>query len=124
MAVDRTFTVEEARALLPALLDRADMLIRQRADLADLSLALQRGDAPPGTLPEVKALQAHVDETLGWFRQEGLQVKGLAPLLLDFPSSRNGRDILLCWLEGERELSWYHPAETGYLGRRRLEEDA
>ena len=50
----------------------------------------------------------------------GLQIKGFAPLLLDFPMRHDGREILLCWLEGERELGWYHDAELGFAGRRPL----
>jgi hypothetical protein len=28
--------------------------------------------------------------------------------------------VLLCWLEGEPELSWYHRLDLGFLARRRL----
>jgi hypothetical protein len=49
-----------------------------------------------------------------------VQVKGFAPLLLDFPMSHDGRDLLLCWLEGERELAWYHDVAHGFPGRRPL----
>jgi hypothetical protein len=49
-----------------------------------------------------------------------VQVKGFAPLLLDFPMRHDGRDLLLCWLEGERELAWYHDVAHGFPGRRPL----
>jgi hypothetical protein len=29
--------------------------------------------------------------------------------------------VLLCWLEGERELAWYHKAEFGFAGRRLIQ---
>lgn len=118
--MDRTFTLEQARELLPDVRERAAHVISERADLADLAVAMERGEAPRGAVPEAKALQASLDEAVDWFRAQGLQVKGIAPLLLDFPAEREGRPVLLCWLEGEEELGWYHPLETGYLGRRRL----
>jgi hypothetical protein len=28
--------------------------------------------------------------------------------------------VLLCWLESEPELAWYHRLDLGFAGRRRL----
>jgi hypothetical protein len=39
---------------------------------------------------------------------------------VDFPADRDGVPVLLCWLEGEAELGWYHRADLGFAGRRRL----
>jgi hypothetical protein len=50
----------------------------------------------------------------------GVEVKGLAPLLLDFPAEFDGVPVLLCWLEGEQRLDWYHRLDLGFAGRRRL----
>jgi len=117
--VDRIFTLEEARLLLPDLLAKADDAVAARADLVELQTALNQGMASPlGGIPEVKALEARLSEILGWFTAEGLDLKGIAPLLLDFPARLNGDDVLLCWLEGERELRWYHKPEHGFAGRR------
>jgi hypothetical protein len=117
--VARIFTLEQARLLLPDLLAKADDVVAARADLVELQTALNQGMASPlGGIPEVKALEARLSETLGWFTAEGLDLKGIAPLLLDFPAQLNGDDVLLCWLEGERELRWYHKPEHGFAGRR------
>jgi hypothetical protein len=117
--VDRIFTLEQARLLMPDLLARADDVVVARADLVELQTALSQGTASHlGGLPEVKALEARLSEILGWFTAEGLDLKGIAPLLLDFPAQLNGDDVLLCWLEGERELRWYHKPEHGFAGRR------
>jgi hypothetical protein len=120
-AVDRLFTLDEARALLPEVRRHAEELVVVRADLAEVSAALRRGTTSPlGGLPEAKALEARVHELIGWFAGEGVEVKGFAPLLLDFPSELDGSPVLLCWLEGERDLDWYHRPEHGFVGRRRL----
>ena len=117
--MNRIFTLEQARLLMPDLLARADDVVAARADLVELQTALNQGTASPlGGLPEVKALEARLSESLGWFTAEGLDLKGIAPLLLDFPAQLDGDDVLLCWLEGERELRWYLKREDGFAGRR------
>ena len=117
--VDQIFTLEQARLLMPDLLARADEAVKVRADLVELQSELNRGTTSTlGGLPEVKALEARLSEILGWFSAEGLDLKGIAPLLLDFPAELDGDTVLLCWLEGERELRWYHKPEHGFAGRR------
>lgn len=115
--MDRRFTLADARGLMPEVQRRAATYVDLRADYADARTA---GTAK-GALAELKGLEARLHEQLEWFHNEGIQVKGMAPLLIDFPSSLQGRDVLLCWLEGEPELAWYHPAETGFMGRRRFD---
>jgi hypothetical protein len=121
-AMDRTFTLAAARDLMPELLAKASELIEIRANLVEVQSALGTGSGSPlGGLPEAKGFQARLSEIVGWFSAAGLEVKGVAPLLLDFPSELAGEPVLLCWLEGERELGWYHPAAYGFAGRRRVE---
>lgn len=106
---------------MPDLLAHADAVVEARADLAELRATLHAGETSTlGGVPELKALEARVGEHLSWFEEQGAQVKGVAPLLLDFPSEVDGHSALLCWLEGERALGWYHRTELGFLGRRRL----
>lgn len=114
------FTVGEARGLLPDVLRRAEELISVRADLIELQADLAQGVPAPrlGGLPEAKGLQARLSELLGWFPQRGIELKGIAPLLIDFPSELDGQPVLLCWLEGERALTWYHKPAHGFAGRR------
>jgi hypothetical protein len=120
--MDRTFTLADARELMPELLAKADELIVVRASLVELQAALTAGTSSPlGGLPEAKGFQARLSEIVGWFSATGLEVKSIAPLLLDFPSELAGDPVLLCWLEGERELGWYHPLALGFAGRRRIQ---
>lgn len=114
------FTLDEARNLLPALREHAERIVRLRADLADASAALRTGSQPAGGIPEVKALEANLQEAIDWFTAHGIELKGIAPLIVDLPSELDGEPMLLCWLEGEASIGWYHPAATGFMGRRRL----
>jgi hypothetical protein len=119
--MDQEFTLEQARKLMPAVLARAAELITVRADLIDVQAALAVGEnSALGGLPEAKGLQARLSELLGWFPAQGLDVKGIAPLLLDFPARLDGEPVLLCWLEGDQELGWYHKAQHGFAGRRAI----
>jgi hypothetical protein len=117
---ERWFTIDEAHSLMPAVHEHAARLIPLRADLARRARALEAGDRTQRA--EIKALEAHLSELLDWFRDEGIQLKGYAPLLIDFPMRADDRVLLLCWLENEPELAWYHDAADGFLGRRPLGE--
>ena len=117
------FSLDEARAELDRLLPVLDEIVALRADAAELAAASASGASPPtplGGLPELKAAQARLDELLTRVQQTGAELKGLAPLLVDFPSELEGTDVLLCWLEGDRSLAWYHRLDLGFAGRRRL----
>lgn len=121
MVKHQLFEVDEARAVLPEVRRRVDALIEMRADLTELSVDLRRsGSSPLGGLAEMKALQARLDDMLEWFPGQGIEVKGFAPFLIDFPAELNGVSVRLCWLEGEPALAWYHRSDLGLAGRRRL----
>jgi hypothetical protein len=111
------FTVDQARIELAKLRPVIDELIVVRADLVEISAALTPGGLPTtlGGLPE---LMTAIQET-------GAELKGVAPLLVDFPADLVLGDlgevpVLLCWLEGDAELTWYHRADLGFAGRRPL----
>lgn len=116
------FTVAEARDELDRLLPVLDEVVALRGDAAELAAAQLPGGPPStlGGLPELKAAQARLDELMTRVQETGAQLKGLAPLLVDFPSELDGVPVLLCWLEGDRSLDWYHRTDLGFPGRRRL----
>lgn len=115
------FTVAEAGEVLATLLPVLDRIVEVRADARQLATDLEAGGAGPlGGLPELKAAQATLDELLTQVQSTGVELKGFAPLLLDFPADLDGESVLLCWVEGERELGWYHRSDLGFAGRRPL----
>ncbi len=116
----RLFTLDEARAELPRLLSVAEEVIALRADLVDATARL-RDDSESVNLADMKGAEARLAELLDGLTASGIQVKGYAPLLVDFPSLHDGREVLLCWLEGETGIDWYHLVEFGFAGRRRLD---
>lgn len=119
--MDRTFTLEEAKALLPEIVATAEELIPLRADLVAGARGQREGD-PQVNLADVKGMEARLSDLLDQLRRHGLEVKGWAPLLIDLPVTVGGRVVLACWLEGDQGLDWYHDREDGFAGRRRLAE--
>lgn len=118
---EQRFTISAATALLPEIRLRASEIIRLRADLTELTFELREsGSSQLGGRAEAKACEARLGEHLLWFTEQGIQIKSLAPFLIDFPAELDGRQVLLCWLEGEREIGWYHRAELGFAARRPL----
>lgn len=51
----------------------------------------------------------------------GIQLKDYSRGLIDFPSLRNDKLVLLCWQLGEGdEIEWWHEPEAGFAGRKPL----
>ncbi|HVK24819.1 MAG TPA: DUF2203 domain-containing protein [Actinokineospora sp.] len=115
------FTVDDAKAEIARLLPVFDEIVALRADAAELGAALNSGVGTGlGGMPEFKAAQARLDELMTQVQQTGAELKGFAPLLVDFPGELDGVPVLWCWLEGDRELGWYHRSDLGFAGRRPL----
>ncbi|MGH4025539.1 MAG: DUF2203 domain-containing protein [Pseudonocardiaceae bacterium] len=121
MGDNELFDVAQARSLMPEVRSRVSAFVEARADLMELSADLRHsGSSPLGGVAEMKALQARLDDMLEWFPARGIEVKGFAPFLVDFPAVLDGVSVRLCWLEGEPELRWYHRSDLGIAGRRLL----
>jgi hypothetical protein len=119
--VEELFSVETAREWLASAWDRIDGFVADRAALAEMRAALDGG--PPTALggpAEAAHLEASLNATLAWFAEQHVEVKGWAPLLLDFPAVVEDAPALLCWVEYEPALEWWHRLDLGFAGRRRL----
>jgi len=60
-------------------------------------------------------------EDLAAVHEVGAEVKGIEQGLLDFPTTIDGRAAYWCWQAGELEIEWWHPRDTGFAGRRRIQ---
>ena len=52
--------------------------------------------------------------------EEGIILRDPQAGVVDFPSRREGRKVLLCWKVGEPEVGWWHGEEEGFAGRKPL----
>jgi hypothetical protein len=121
----KLFSVEEANALLPTArsilqkLQRANrrLLARQESAKEAAEAAEQGGGGMAGGTNYAINLLA-LTEYIGQLESLGVQVKDIDRGLIDFPSLRDGRVVLLCWQLGEGDqLEWWHDVDAGFAGR-------
>jgi hypothetical protein len=140
MAMPRAhFTVGEVEALIPALERIFVQVLQLRAGLRALAQKLDRagvkpngegqveGDLESGPLAvrQAKAVFRGLDEALSdeieRVRALGGEVKDIDLGLVDFPSTRDGEEILLCWKLGEKTLGYWHSVDGGFASRRPID---
>jgi hypothetical protein len=121
------FTVDEANALLPEIKSKLERIRRLYASIevyregarAAAQAALSDGGMEGGTR-YVKALY-NIGKITTELHEVGVQLKDYSRGLVDFPSRRDGRVVLLCWQLGEpEEIEWWHEVEAGFAGRQPL----
>jgi hypothetical protein len=130
----RLFTAAEANAALETIRPVAEELVHHAGELRQAAeeraeLIQAAGGNGGGTtvtrLPEltetIRREQAAIARCVSQLEAAGVQVKELTTGLLDFPSERDGEEILLCWRVGEPEVAWWHTLEGGFAGRQPLE---
>jgi hypothetical protein len=124
----KLFSVEEANALVPTVRRIAQAIQRAHARLKAsqdgareaAEAAAQGGGGMPGGARYVEALVA-LAERAGELEALGVQLKDFERGLVDFPSLREGRVVLLCWQLGEGDrVEWWHETEAGFAGRQPL----
>ena len=124
------FSVGEANALLPRLRVCFEMIRDLRKDLAHVEPNIQAarerapwgGGSPSG--------QAFVRLVLQFSRltraieSMGVILKDVEVGLFDFPHHFEDRIVLLCWKHGEERIDWYHETDSGFAGRKPLDQDS
>jgi len=132
----KTFTLEEAQALLPLMESLLKRTMDERDKAAAIELQLQevtRWIAVSGgvmvNVVKIAQQRAEIDEhiklareTLQEIENIGVQVKDLDAGLLDFPCRFEGEKVLLCWKMGEESITHWHTADTGFHGRQPIDE--
>ena len=123
----KLFTLEEANALLPEI--RKKLLRIQRlyaavgemreqasaaASASEFGGGMEGGSAYVHSLYEIGKITTDINAA-------GVQLKDYTRGLIDFPTRRGDRIILLCWQLGEGdEIEWWHDTDTGFAGRQPL----
>ena len=134
----KLFTVEEADQLLPHVRrflkdlrvcrDRVEQLEKEKA-IEELSWLQPDGTVSPKAEVQLKRLQeeqkqhaASFERLLRQMTLLGAQLKDLDDGLVDFFAPRGEDLVYLCWKEGEDRIRFWHDLESGFGGRRPLEE--
>ena len=121
----KLFTVAEANALLPTvqqILKRIQLARKKLASYQDeAKAAAENADQGGGGMSDgLRYANFLIDFTSQTSELDllGVQLKDFDRGLVDFPSLREGRVVLLCWQIGEGdELEWWHNVEDGFAGR-------
>lgn len=132
----KTFTVEEANALLPKVKPLIEQLqglqlsiTKTSQQLDELVAKVSAGNGYPieSLKQEIEQLTAHQLQLIEGFQSAfqqledlGCWLKDLNVGLIDFSGLRGGELILLCWKLGEDRIRFWHTLEDGYAGRQPL----
>ncbi|HEV2882486.1 MAG TPA: DUF2203 domain-containing protein [Pyrinomonadaceae bacterium] len=121
----KLFTLSEANAMLPTVRRIAAAISRAHREIVTLQdaarVAAEKATLGGGFMADgaryvtdLISLAEHTSE----LEALGVQLKDYERGLLDFPSMREGRVVLLCWQLGEGDrIEWWHDLETGFAGR-------
>ena len=131
---DRTFTPTEANSALAQVRPLAVRMVEVRARLTELEdeqrdvVHIVAGNGSSEAVgdartPEFSRLAEEFQRCFNELTDLGVEVKDVDTGLLDFPSVREGEEVLLCWQPGEALVEWWHGVEDGFVGRRRIDWD-
>ena len=129
----RTFTPDEANAVLVELRPVVEQMVQHRRNLTAAQrlqtelvtrIAGNGGDMMPSDLREaaetIQLEASAIAECAERINAAGAEVKSLEEGLLDFPAKRGDEDVLLCWKLGEDEVRYWHGVDEGFAGRKPL----
>lgn len=123
----KLFTVQEANALLPELTPKLiriqqlyDRLSLLRESAKTAAAASEFGGGMEGGTFYVKTLY-EIGKLTTALHESGIQLKDYERGLIDFPSMKDDRIVLLCWQLGEGDsVEWWHETDAGFAGRQPL----
>ena len=121
----KLFTIQEANALLPSVrtivarIQQAHRrLSRYRDDARKASEAAEQGGGGIDDGVAYATILTTMASAMTELDTLGVQLKDFERGLIDFPSLRDGKVVLLCWQLGEGdELEWWHDVDAGFAGR-------
>ena len=125
MGHSQHYSLEEASALLPRVVELIEHMRSARDRLGDTEARAALADAgqtngggQPGRTVSEGFLELR--EAMLELRAREIVLRDLDRGLVDFPALRDGQEIYLCWEEGEEQIAFWHEPEAGFAGRRPL----
>jgi hypothetical protein len=124
-----TYSVDEARALLPEIRGTLLALAVERRRAGEAHAGLHRelrgaADRSPDVQEALEHrtadLRAGVKALLEHLESLGAVVRDLDAGLVDIPTIRDGEPAWLCWRLSDPELAWWHTTSEGFTSRRPL----
>ena len=139
---NKRFTVAEANETLPQIESTFERLETKKAALGHHIQKIHVLDALWGEEvnqpqnPDHDDFQQH-RRRIGYLKEDILQIIeddllalgvrfpqwGLEHGLIDFPTTFEGRWVLLCWKRGESKVGYWHEVDGGYAGRKEISDE-
>jgi hypothetical protein len=124
----KLFTVEEANSLLPSVRPIVKSIQRSHRRLSAFenpakhaAAGAENGGGGLSNGSHYARLLLELSTRAGQLETLGIQLKDYHQGLIDFPSMRDGRVVLLCWKADEGDqVEWWHDVEAGFAGRQPL----
>jgi hypothetical protein len=116
----KTYTVEEANALLPYLAPTLVELREKSEQAAQIRVTVAQAAATNGGSEKRERWSrtlARVGELIERLQEWELQLRDVGTGLVDFPGLVQGEEAWLCWRLGEPEVAYWHPKDEGLSGR-------
>lgn len=79
-----------------------------------------RSNGSPAAAAQVFEAATAIQSVLEEIEELGVILRDPGTGLCDFPAVREEEPVYLCWREEEDEVSWWHPRDAGFSGRRPL----
>ncbi|WCK56560.1 DUF2203 domain-containing protein [Aneurinibacillus sp. Ricciae_BoGa-3] len=131
----RYFTLDEANNLLPQIKEAIESVQDIQYEFAkkyhamnDYKKRYVQGEKPQDYEEYVFLEEAGLEfmeiqtrAHLSAIHETGVLVKEINPGLVDFPSLMDHKEVLLCWKQGEPQISHYHGVDDGFAGRKKLD---
>ncbi|HYP22164.1 MAG TPA: DUF2203 domain-containing protein [Actinomycetota bacterium] len=119
----KSYTIEEANALLPYLAPTL-VELREKFELAESAREnvahAAAGNGWSEKREQWSVTMARVAELMERLQEWELELRDIATGLVDFPAVLHDEEVYLCWRLGEPEVGYYHSRTEGFGGRRRL----
>lgn len=120
---ERHFTLEEARQELPELSRLFQRIQEKIALLRNQQMEMERiqkliaSNGHASKHPDYGAIVGELQECVNTITEKGIEIKDLERGLIDFPHWREGEEVFLCWLYGEKDIHFWHTIDAGFAGR-------
>lgn len=109
--IPRLFTLQKVRAILPQVKKLTYEIVG-----ASRKAAKVQGSERTNLLRTASELVRNLEDM-------GCELKSPELGLVDFPASRGGHPVYLCWRLGEETVSFWHSPTSGFAGRKAVDEN-
>jgi hypothetical protein len=124
----RYFSIREANAILPQIKVLVEEISEKRDEIYynivryEELLELEKTEKEELEMMYAKSmiriLESEIKELIDTIQNFGVLVKGIDPVIVDFPAQNDGEEIFLCWKEDEEEILYWHGIHEGFKGRK------